>query len=281
MDELLIQEEGRFFFDVVENHVQKDGSLHYHNQLEIYYLKEGTCNYFIDTHTYSLQAGDIVVIPPKVLHSTVYAGKMRTRLLINCDLYYVPLSVRPLLPTMPYIGRIPRIQSDVEAIFRKIRKEYENPDLFSKDALQSDIAALLILLLRSEQSRQSVYTGDNFVELAVSYVQSNYSGAMTLADVAKVCAVSSEHLSRSFKKSTGFGFSEYLALFRLKQAEIMLLDSPNKSISEIAYCCGFNDSNYFANRFKKVYGLSPSQLRHADMSHLDLNQQIKFSYPES
>ena len=263
MDKLLINEGNRFFFEAAENRVMTDeGSLHYHNQLEIYYLKEGNCNYFIDTNTYSLQSGDIVVVPPKVLHSTMYGDKMHTRLLINCDQYYVPVSVRHLLPTMPYIGRIPRIQNEVEAIFRKIRHEYENPDDFSKDALQSHVSALLIMLLRSEKNRQAVYSGDNFVEMAVSYMQHNYSHPITLADVAKHCAVSCEHLSRSFKKNTGFGFSEYLTLYRLKQAELLLLEEPAKSVSEIAYCCGFNDSNYFANRFKKIYGITPSKLRH-------------------
>ena len=192
----------------------------------------------------------------------MYGDKMHTRLLINCDQYYVPVSVRHLLPTMPYIGRIPRIQNEVEAIFRKIRHEYENPDDFSKDALQSHVSALLIMLLRSEKNRQAVYSGDNFVEMAVSYMQHNYSHPITLADVAKHCAVSCEHLSRSFKKNTGFGFSEYLTLYRLKQAELLLLEEPAKSVSEIAYCCGFNDSNYFANRFKKIYGITPSKLRH-------------------
>ncbi len=263
MEKLLINEGGRFFFEAVENRVMaNEGSLHYHNQLEIYYLKEGTCNYFIDTNTYSLQSGDIVVVPPKVLHSTMYGDKVHTRLLINCDQYYVPMSVRHLLPTMPYIGRIPRIQNEVDMIFRKIRHEYENPDDFSKDALQSQVSSLLILLLRSEKNRQAVYSGDNFVEMAVSYMQHNYSHPITLADVAKHCAVSCEHLSRSFKKSTGFGFSEYLTLYRLKQAEILLLEESTKSVSEIAYCCGFNDSNYFANRFKKIYGITPSKLRH-------------------
>ena len=70
------------------------------------------------------------------------------------------------------------------------------------------------------------------------------------------------YFCRVFKKSTGFGFSEYLTLYRLKQAEILLLEESTKSVSEIAYSCGFNDSNYFANRFKKIYGITPSKLRH-------------------
>ena len=34
-----------------------------------------------------------------------------------------------------------------------------------------------------------------------------------------------------------------------------------KSVSEIAFSCGFNDSNYFSHKFKTVYGLSPLQFQ--------------------
>jgi AraC-like DNA-binding protein len=31
------------------------------------------------------------------------------------------------------------------------------------------------------------------------------------------------------------------------------------SIAEVAYACGFNDSNYFSDKFKRTYGMSPLQ----------------------
>ena len=46
-----------------------------------------------------------------------------------------------------------------------------------------------------------------------------------------------------------------------RQAESMLMMQPEKTILEIAYDCGFNNSSYFTSQFKKVYGFTPSQLR--------------------
>ncbi len=33
------------------------------------------------------------------------------------------------------------------------------------------------------------------------------------------------------------------------------------SLSEVAFACGFNDSNYFSYRFKKAYGVSPISVK--------------------
>ena len=84
---------------------------------------------------------------------------------------------------------------------------------------------------------------------------------ISLGDVASYCFVSREHLSRIFKKETGFGFNEYVTLLRLRKAEEMIMCEPNKTISEIAYECGFNDGNYFSYKFKKMYGISPIKAR--------------------
>ena len=87
------------------------------------------------------------------------------------------------------------------------------------------------------------------VEKAVKYIHKHYADNLSLTDTAKYCYVSDEHLSRKFKKETGFGFNEYLNIYRLKKADIWLRNDPKAKISEIAINCGFNDSNYFS----KVY----------------------------
>ena len=60
---------------------------------------------------------------------------------------------------------------------------------------------------------------------------------------------------------TGISFHEFLTSIRLKEAERLLKLEEKKSVSEIAFSCGFNDSNYFSHKFKTVYGLSPLQFQ--------------------
>ena len=99
-----------------------------------------------------------------------------------------------------------------------------------------------------------------YVSKMIEYIKANFSSNISLAGVAEVCSVSREHLSRTFKQETGYCFSEYLTLVRLKHAEY-LLKNDNLSIIETANRCGFGDSNYFSFVFKKNYGVSPSKFK--------------------
>ena len=85
--------------------------------------------------------------------------------------------------------------------------------------------------------------------------------SFTGEDVAELCFVSREHLSRIFKKETGFGFNEYLNLFRLKKANAILTQNPKSRVSRVAVRCGFSDSNYFSKQYKKMYGIAPTKSR--------------------
>ena len=56
---------------------------------------------------------------------------------------------------------------------------------------------------------------------------------------------------------------QYLENIRLRKAR-ELLESTSLSISDIARTAGYNDSNYFARSFKKVYGVSPRDYRNRE-----------------
>ena len=53
---------------------------------------------------------------------------------------------------------------------------------------------------------------------------------------------------------------ELMSEARIKHA-CQLLKHTDKTISEIAYACGFTDPKYFSRSFKQSKGLSPSEFR--------------------
>jgi len=142
-----------------------------------------------------------------------------------------------------------------------IEREYTHPDEFTKAALKCHTAELFLLMLRHPGNHEEAATGNELIDGIVKYIKQNFMGEIKLSTVAKLKSVSPEHLSRTFKACTGFGFNEYVTLLRLRKAEEMIKTDPHRTISEIAYECGFNDGNYFSYKFKKMYGISPIKAR--------------------
>lgn len=233
---------------------------HYHIYMEVYYLEKGECNYFVGGRTYRATSGDVIIIPQSVIHRTTYTAPY-SRSVVHFDNSFLTPPLLEKLTEIPYLYRNKESEKEIKEIFDTIRAEMENPDFYTEDSVKSLVCELLILMMRKGGSVEKREKEMSFVELAVKFILQNYTSHLTLSDVAKHLSVSAEHLSRCFKRETGFGFNEYVTLLRLKKAEELIKKDEDKSILDIAFLCGFNDSNYFSDKFKKTYGISPLKFR--------------------
>nr|WP_213087411.1 response regulator [Streptococcus pacificus] len=83
---------------------------------------------------------------------------------------------------------------------------------------------------------------------------------LSLKTLANQLSFSPNYLSVLIKKDLGMSFQDYLIQERLKKAKRLLLTTHLK-IYEIAEQVGFEDMNYFSQRFKQVVGVTPSQFK--------------------
>ncbi len=83
---------------------------------------------------------------------------------------------------------------------------------------------------------------------------------ISLEIVANEIYMSPFYLSRSFKKTQGVNFVDYLQDCRLDYAKL-LLKTTGETVSTISMRCGYNESNSFRRLFKKKVGLSPMEYR--------------------
>lgn len=237
---------------------------HYHDNFEVYYLQKGTCWYFIGGKSYRLSAGDIALIPAGVIHKTSYDEPTSSRTVLNCDASFLPSSVRELLHHTPYFSRTEETADKVDTIFAQIRKEWEQPDAYSGDAIRTLVAELFLLIAREHGKAHPEKPESPIVEKAAAYIRKHYMREVTLQAVAEECFVSREHLSRIFKKETGFGFNEYLNIYRMQKANAILAADPKAKVSQVAIQCGFNDSNYFSKQYKRMYGIAPTKSKRGE-----------------
>lgn len=98
------------------------------------------------------------------------------------------------------------------------------------------------------------------VQASLDYIDFHYSEELSLDTLAKMRSVSNSYLSALFKKEVQMTVTDYINSTRIRQS-LILLNTTALSIQDIAYQCGFTDSNYFTRIFKKFQGKSPKLYR--------------------
>ncbi len=92
------------------------------------------------------------------------------------------------------------------------------------------------------------------------YPHDNLQENITLDNISREIGVSKYYLHRLFTEINGRTPLDYLTGIRMEKAKQKLQYS-KESIFEIAIACGFDNTPYFSNTFKKYMNLSPSQFR--------------------
>jgi len=95
---------------------------------------------------------------------------------------------------------------------------------------------------------------------AIAHLETRYAEPVRLHQLARMAHLSPRQFQRIFRACMGRSPIEHLLHIRLQRAA-ELLRSRGKSVTEIAYECGFSDSNYFARVFRARHQQSPSVYR--------------------
>ncbi len=246
---------------------------HLHSRYELYYLNRGSCSFFVGGRLFAMQGGSGILIPPGVLHSTSYrsshAGAERTALFFREeDLNYADLrdlvggwakTERPSLFLLDQSFR-----EGLEALFAAMLAEDRIRDCYCERMLDLRCKEVLLYLSRcalyEEDLPQELRTGDPLVLLAARFIGAHYAQKLGIPELARACGCSESLLSLRFKRATGIGVHAYLQGFRLQQAASLLAQT-KRSVTDIAFSCGFQSPGYFKDAFRKVYGISPRAYR--------------------
>lgn len=98
------------------------------------------------------------------------------------------------------------------------------------------------------------------VQKALTYIDANLAGSLSLRTLAETLNVSSSYLSTLFKKETGQTLTEHINRRRVKHA-MHLLESTRLQVQTIAQHCGIVDVQYFSRIFKRIAGKTPKEYR--------------------
>lgn len=253
--------------------------LHCHPEAELFYVEQGALELQIENHTYPLEAGEGIFIPPNLIHSAVNRTAPGGRCVYRAFVFSVGLLEKSLPPyCQPYFS--PLHLERLQCIYPVLKDKPENrplltllPALFAyrEVALERcELALTGTLLLCWQELYELCFSrverscpqtaGQAEIRASLQLIQNSFSEQLTLADLAAGAGFSRSHFCRSFKAFTDYTPFEYLNRTRIvKSCE--LLCRTDKKITEIASLCGFGNISYFNRTFCKIMSTTPSAYR--------------------
>lgn len=92
------------------------------------------------------------------------------------------------------------------------------------------------------------------------YIDRHYGEKLSLDELAQAMYMSRSALCQYVRREMGATVNQLIENRRMEEAKA-LLSSPGSSVLQTAEACGYRDTNYFARRFKKHTGMTPSAYR--------------------
>lgn len=254
----------------------------------IEHIYDGKGAYVIQGKEYCVSRGDIVFIPPGVVHSIkadnrqpfvrqsvhfdfIYTGGYDTmpmwewvpNELQEDKIHPTPIFSEKLsLPTVSHMLHVAKIRPLFVRLFREMYRKEPGYKL----AVKACILDILLLIHRNAFSGNmgSAEEPPTVLPKAIAdakrFMEMNFSERLTLSAIAEVAHCHPSHLERLFKRFLGCPPIEYLLEVRISKAK-EFLENPDLNISEIAAEVGFDSVQYFSLVFKKLVGFPPRHYR--------------------
>ncbi len=268
----------------------KEVALHHHDFYEIYFLISGNVSYNIESRSYRLSPGDVLLMNPQELHQPVFTPEKQ-----HYERYVLWISAS-------FLQQFVLPGQDLSQCFDTARPEHTNlirPDGTSRELIHylmqqlvqeqdsqefaaefnclSLLAQLLVLVnrtaLRAGRAPEPRENADSVVYRILGYINDHYSEDLSLDFLANAFFISKYHLSREFSRVVGTSVHRYIVQKRLIMARQMM--AAGTSTSEVSQLCGFGDYSNFYRAFTGEYQISPRKYleelkkeapRHTDIS---------------
>jgi AraC-like DNA-binding protein len=254
---------------------------HWHDFMEISFVRAGTGTYEVEDKTFRVEPGDIIVINNTERHRVTYDER---RPLHETVLHFSPELLagskgsgawdERSLQLFRYDGAAfvnnPRLSDatrrSVRRLIGEIRGEYAGRKRWFELLIRAKLLEIVSLLLRESgmrtpESRAAVAARRRTIarlEQILSWLRANYMRPVSLAVVSRQFSMRPSYFSDFFRKSLGVTFTEFLMQLRVREAA-RLLEEGAMGSREAAFACGFNTTASFYRAFKRVMAANPGE----------------------
>lgn len=228
---------------------------HWHDFYEMEYIISGTGNYEINGRTFPMKAGMFFFMTTTDFHK-VHADHAQ---LINIMFDHSLVTSSYLAPFTHHTAvKAMQVPETMRSLFLTLLEEV----VANQSDLSYSSALLDCLLLKLQRSGLNAAANDenSTVQKIRFYMINHFRTGVTLDDVASYVNLTPTYVSALFKKEMNQNFKTYLDELRFSYARKLLLYS-DLTVTEVCGESGFEDYPNFIRRFRKYYGVTPTQLR--------------------
>lgn len=262
-----------FFYHVTYIHPRYNMPYHWHPLWEVVRVLTGHFRLHLDEDELLLSPGDSAFISPGAIHGGApleSRGCCYECLLLDTDMIFQPSAFRiyelRLLDILRQEVQITRffpasatpVNQILTGMLDCMRYKPEGYTLHLLGLTCSLFATILqnhdYTETDSAKNRKKI---GQFKEV-MAFIDSHYQEAISLVDLAASVNMTPNYFCRYFREMTHRSPMDYLNYYRI-EAACERLARTDKTITEIAYECGFQDASYFVKVFRRYKRVTPSQ----------------------
>lgn len=245
---------------------------HWHQEVELIYVRSGTAHFSINDDEFTAHAGDLIFVDSGDFHySDSYEYKNHLDFIVldpgvlhphyQHAHFAHPLITAAMLQSYGLADR-------TQTLFSSVHQELTEKKPYYQEIVSASLREFVFLLHRchprldTSASNRGHRAGTlNDMQQLLTYIDAHYGEDITLSFAAKKMNFSESHFSKTFKKMIGMNYVTYLNAVRIEQAAAMLRNTSIK-ITDIALSCGFGNIRSFNRTFKEYTGYTPTQFLH-------------------
>ncbi len=260
---------------------------HCNEGIELTYVAGGQVGFSVGRRAWTLRQGNLTITRPWQFHQVGSPHVTASRL------YWLILDVAVRRPNQQWRwpdwlvfspGELRRLtdllsqnehpvwsaSSDTVSCFSKLAGLLENNSpAGSETKLKLYINELLVAVLEMLDQEHvpldtHLTTSQRTVEMFLEGLADHLDREWDLNTMARQCGLSRSQFTTYCRQLTNMTPIEYLTHCRVESASALLLADPDRPITDVAFACGFNSSQYFATVFSAVKGRSPRAFRQGD-----------------
>lgn len=257
-------------YHITYTHPRYEMTAHWHTDMEIIRIIEGELDLRINTNQYNAKKGDIIFVNPERVHSATPYDCIYECVVFKPEAFVIGaqeinrftegLIKGELCIKEFFLNKDDELHHMTNILFDKLSEEYEGKRFRITGALYNLYGLIMEKNLYSHTDTSVPNKNVPKIKKVLNYIQKNSHSDITLNDMAEHIGMSRKYFCSFFKKMTTKTPFEYLNSYRVEKATKMILNS-DKSITEVAYECGYNDLSYFIKTFKRINGVTPNGMR--------------------